>query len=686
MRGRVACVAAVIGSVAALAAAGEASASPILMPTVFREYQQQQAALAQAAAAGITPPAPPCPENGLLYPPPTAWPSAAPYPFGSCGLTELPPTSMPWGGNMAYWGGHVQVHPKEYLVFWGWGEPGAFPGQTCSPESFTEGSVAATLQCDPDGAGRYMADFVSQMGGTDWAKVSTQFFQTDSSGNQDFVSNDNNVLAGIWVDDGNDASALKSTDSSNPAGPTNTYWDLAEEALRAAAHFGLSGAALTDANFIIAQPPAFSDPNALSLGYCAFHDFTDPNAPGNSYYDGLTMPDGSAAPYISYTNMPYALAINAGGTNLCGEDSVNSGAQGKLDGFSIVLGHEIEETITDPGAEYIDPTNSIHYGGWYDALDADENGDKCAWVGINPLTAQGPPEPVPGAVGTMTGNAGTVFPVQSLWSNADDEGTGYCAGAGTDSPVPAAAYGTSSTSDTPANLSPPSISATPVVGQPLSASPGSWTNTDSHTIYVYQWQRCDAGGQGCTDIDGATSSTYTPTASDAGQTLAVAVYAANDAGSSPAASSSPSAPVASTTGGGAASAGTGQGASGPGGSAAPAGPGAPTPTAGSPTSSTASVPRATWRPPRPACAAQAQLRFALRAPAGRRVTEVQVYVDGRLAHFYVGRDIRRIAFARPRWRAFTLRLVEVLSDHRQRQASWRYVGCRRHGLRPRRRR
>jgi serine protease len=150
--------------------------------------------------------------------------------------------------------------------------------------------------------------------------------------------------------------------------------------------------------------------------------------------------------------MPYALAINSSGTNVCGENSVNSGAPGKLDGFSIVLGHEIEETITDPGAEDIISTGltgtQTYYGGWYDAADANENGDKCAWVGENLLTAQGPPEPIYGALGDITGNTGTRFAVQALWSNAADEGTGYCAGAGTDSPIPSAAYGSSSTSTT----------------------------------------------------------------------------------------------------------------------------------------------------------------------------------------------------------------------------------------------
>ena len=147
---------------------------------------------------------------------------------------------------------------------------------------------------------------------------------------------------------------------------------------------------------------------------------------------------------IAYTNMPYALAVNSESTsgesaNDCGENAVNSGPAGKLDGFSIVLGHEIEETITDPGAEDIlgSGETQTKLGGWYDTLDANENGDKCAWVG-EPLVGglPGAPSvlPVPGAMGDIKGNRGTTFAVQSLWSNEAAAGTGYCAGAGTDLP------------------------------------------------------------------------------------------------------------------------------------------------------------------------------------------------------------------------------------------------------------
>jgi hypothetical protein len=514
-----------------------ASAKPIFMLNIKHRLAQQNALHGASGSGGITPPAPPCPENGKLYPPPAGWPSAVPYLFSNCGITELPATGFPIPGNMAYWGGPVQTHPKEYLVYWGWGQSGAFPKQTCSAETISEGPVSGKLPCDPDGAGKYMADFVSQMGGSKWAKVSTQFYET-IKGKTDHISNDKNVLGGIWADDSNDISSLAKTSSSNAAGPTNTYWDLAEEALRAAAHFGVKGSALKDANFIILQPPAYSDPNALNAGYCAFHDFTDPNAPGNGYYKGLTMPNGSKAPYIQYTNIPYQIApaLAAG----CGEKIEG----GKLDGFSIVLGHEIEETITDPGGEYLDPTTHVEYGGWYDTVDADENGDKCAWVGAslagNPV--DGSVSPIPGALGETTGNAGTKFPVQSIWSNAEDQGTGYCAGAGTDSPAGAVAYG-GRTPDTPANTRAPAFTAVPVAGKRLTAPTGTWKNSPSS--YVYQWQTCTS--RGCTDIPGATSRSYTPTKIQVGKKLAVEVYGANAYGSSPAVQSAPSAAVAKTT-------------------------------------------------------------------------------------------------------------------------------------------
>jgi hypothetical protein len=384
-----------------------ASAQPILMPTLKQTVDQQKAARA------VNPPPPPCPQYG----------------FESCTpIPEAFATTLPYPGNMAYYGGHVQTAPKVYLVYWGWGEKGAWPaGTTCKAASFAEGTVKAKLACDPDGAGKRMADFVSQLGGTDWAGVQTQYFDTDSSGAQHNITNPANQLGGIWVDDAN-PNTLPKTNETDAGGPTNTLTVLAQEAQRAAAHFKVTD--LKNANFAIIQPPGLSDPNALSQGYCAFHDYTQPGIENDAYT--------KVQPNLAYTNMPYALAINSGGSNVCGENAVNSGNAGKLDGFSIVLGHEIEETVTDPGAEDVVGSSPTYLGGWYDTVDANENGDKCAWVG-EPLITGLPGEPnvipVPGAMGNITGNRGTQFAVQSLWSNAAAGGTGYCAGAGTDLPA-----------------------------------------------------------------------------------------------------------------------------------------------------------------------------------------------------------------------------------------------------------
>ena len=81
----------------------------------------------------------------------------------------------------------------------------------------------------------------------------------------------------------------------------------------------------------------------------------------------------------------------------------------------------------------------------------------------------------------------------------------------------------------PANSVAPSISGTPQDGQQLTAAPGSWTGTQPIT-YTYQWQRCDQTGNSCTNITGATNTTYTATTPDVGNTITVNVTATNTAG------------------------------------------------------------------------------------------------------------------------------------------------------------
>ena len=82
----------------------------------------------------------------------------------------------------------------------------------------------------------------------------------------------------------------------------------------------------------------------------------------------------------------------------------------------------------------------------------------------------------------------------------------------------------------PAALAPPTVSGQAVVGKTLTASTGGWSAAPPPS-YMYQWQSCDASGNGCADIVFATSATYTVALSDLGDTLRVVVTAGNPGGS-----------------------------------------------------------------------------------------------------------------------------------------------------------
>lgn len=246
--------------------------------------------------------------------------------------------------SLAYAGGHVQVAPKVYLVLWGWGAPGAF-------DHTTPGMPAS----DPDGVARQMTSFVSAIGSTPWANVSTQYYEA-VNGQHIRIQNPVQLLAGVWHDNvdpiHNDLSGL----------------ELAKEAQRAVAHFDVTD--LSNSQFVIAQPQMYDEAGFNGdAGYCAWHDYTQPTT-----YPGVK-------PGISFTNMPYVLDAGA----RCGGSS----------GATIVLGHEIEATIADPGAENIVFGQKL--GGWYDPATGGE-ADTCAWN-------------VPGAIGDIIGTDGNQYAV-----------------------------------------------------------------------------------------------------------------------------------------------------------------------------------------------------------------------------------------------------------------------------------
>jgi len=55
----------------------------------------------------------------------------------------------------------------------------------------------------------------------------------------------------------------------------------------------------------------------------------------------------------------------------------------------------------------------------------------------------------------------------------------------------------------PVNTAPPGVSGTPTVGQTLTGSEGSWSNTP--TSFAYQWLRCNGGGNNCASVANGTS-------------------------------------------------------------------------------------------------------------------------------------------------------------------------------------
>jgi serine protease len=199
---------------------------------------------------------------------------------------------------------------------------------------------------DPSGVASRLKSFYGAIGGSKWLNSVTQYTQSDGS----HVGNAGNIFVGSYVD----------TTSTPPRRPTQSQ--MAAEATKAAAHFGDYSAS---ASYVVAMPHGVS-PSGFGTQYCAYHSST--SAGGGT---------------IAWTNLPYMPDAGAS----CGSGSVNSG--GTLDGVTIVGGHEQGETETDP-----QPNT-----GWLDS-GGSENGDKCAWTGLenNP-------------------NAGG-YPTQPLWSNA----------------------------------------------------------------------------------------------------------------------------------------------------------------------------------------------------------------------------------------------------------------------------
>jgi hypothetical protein len=127
---------------------------------------------------------------------------------------------------------------------------------------------------------------------------------------------------------------------------------------------------------------------------------------------------------------------------------------------------------------------------------------------------------------TTSGAGGGPMPTGITVGNQMPDGTGYYLGGDFD-------YLDISGQSVPQNTSPPTISGFAQQGQTLTAVVGSW----DPSTYAYQWRRCTTEFPvSCSDISGATLSTYQAVSADVGKALQVTVTATNEAGSTTAAS------------------------------------------------------------------------------------------------------------------------------------------------------
>jgi serine protease len=246
--------------------------------------------------------------------------------------------------------------PRVYLVFYGsqWSGSG-----------------------DPNGAASYLTRLFQGIGtgGEHWSGTMTQYCDgptvpfgatTCSPQSTPHVGYPSaGALAGVWVD------------NAAPSPSSATATQLAQEAIRAAAHFGnTTPASNRYAQYVVVSPSGTHPDgfNTASGNFCAWHDYTT-----------------SSSGDLAFTNMPYVTDLGQS----CGQNFVNPGSAGLLDGFSIVNGHEYAETLSDqnPG------------GGWYNFRSGAENGDECAWISFGH-----------GAAADVSMGNGA-YAMQSTWSN-----------------------------------------------------------------------------------------------------------------------------------------------------------------------------------------------------------------------------------------------------------------------------
>jgi hypothetical protein len=284
-----------------------------------------------------------------------------------------PSTQQASTDNLIYHGGLVQTVPAVYIVYWGPEWQQGF--------SVKQGSITYTSA----GVQRYVNSFFNNVGGSPWAGVQTQYCQNIDPGFSclgqpyaQFITNPTRQLKGVWTDPTPVPAEIVTT------GLAENLTDdpIEAEAIKAAAHFGYN----INATYFVMTPPNHGA-TAYGSVYCAYHAETH-HTTGHG---------------VRYAFIPYVPEQGGG----CGANSVNAQnnqfGNGYLDGYSIVAGHEYAEAVTDPD------NFMATQDGWNDATTS-ENGDKCAWSGLQNIPL-----------------GGHNFAIQPMWSNEANGGQGACA-------------------------------------------------------------------------------------------------------------------------------------------------------------------------------------------------------------------------------------------------------------------
>jgi hypothetical protein len=282
------------------------------------------------------------------------------------------PKTLSYGGGVDGIG--VQSgHSKVYLVFYGtqWGTQTTANGISSFSGDANHAAEAAQNMFKGIGTNNelWSADLTQWCDGPNVATGATS-----CPANAAYVPyQSGGVLSGVWYD------------NSKASPSAATAAQLGQEAVSAASHFGNTTAASNRYAYYVILSPHGTNPDNYQGSYCAWHDWNGDVGASSPYGD------------IAFSNQPYNIDSGQG----CGVNFVNSGSAGTLDGYTMTLGHEWHEMMSDqnPAGGW---TN--HTGGTYNGQ---ENSDECAWLA---------PGTTGGAANISFGSFGT-YAEQASWSN-----------------------------------------------------------------------------------------------------------------------------------------------------------------------------------------------------------------------------------------------------------------------------